>query len=148
MSRIDVAPRKVLLGTLISGYEVFGLQVEKRLDKMDELTAAIAAEAKAKYPGKNLDLVVFPEGFLSRPGYTAKDRALRLETVRERLAACAKRHSWHPVPVLMKAPYLRGGDGDKWDEVTCRRGQIGTIPAKALLPLALAHAGKLDKFGA
>ena len=49
MSRIDVAPRKVLLGTLISGYEVFGLQVEKRLDKMDELTAAIAAEAKAKY---------------------------------------------------------------------------------------------------
>jgi len=59
-----------------------------------------------------------------------------------------KAHSWHPVPVLMKAPYLRGGDGDKWDEVACRRGQIGTIPAKALLPLAMAHAGKLDKFGA
>jgi 2,3-bisphosphoglycerate-independent phosphoglycerate mutase len=59
-----------------------------------------------------------------------------------------KAHSWHSVPVLMKAPFLRGGDGRHFDEVTCRSGQIGTIPAKELLPLAMAHAGKLEKFGA
>ena len=59
-----------------------------------------------------------------------------------------KAHSWHPVPVLMKAPFLRGGDGKTFDEIACRAGQIGTIPAKELLPLALAHAGKLEKFGA
>jgi 2,3-bisphosphoglycerate-independent phosphoglycerate mutase len=59
-----------------------------------------------------------------------------------------KAHSWHPVPVLMKAPYLRGGDGAAFDEVTCRGGQIGTITSKELLPLAMAHAGKLEKFGA
>jgi 2,3-bisphosphoglycerate-independent phosphoglycerate mutase len=59
-----------------------------------------------------------------------------------------KAHSWHPVPVLMKAPFLRGGDGKHFDEVTCRSGQIGTIPARELLPLAMAHAGKLEKFGA
>jgi len=59
-----------------------------------------------------------------------------------------KGHSWHPVPVLMKAPFLRGGDGRPFDEVSCRAGQIGTIPAKELLPLAMAHAGKLEKFGA
>ena len=59
-----------------------------------------------------------------------------------------KAHSWHPVPVLMKAPYLRGGDADRFDEVTCRGGQIGTITSKELMPLALAHAEKLDKFGA
>ena len=57
-------------------------------------------------------------------------------------------HSWHPVPVLMKAPFLRGGDGPGFDEVTCRHGQIGTILARELIPLALAHAGKLEKFGA
>jgi len=57
-------------------------------------------------------------------------------------------HSWHPVPVLMKAPHLRGGDGGRFTEVDCRRGQIGTIPARELLPLAMAHAGKLEKFGA
>ena len=57
-------------------------------------------------------------------------------------------HSWHPVPVLMKAPALRGGDGGRYDEVSCRGGQIGTIPSHQLLPLAMAHAGKLVKFGA
>jgi len=59
-----------------------------------------------------------------------------------------KAHSWHPVPVLMKAPSLRGGDGGRFHEVDCRRGQIGTIPGWELLPLAMAHAGKLEKFGA
>ncbi len=59
-----------------------------------------------------------------------------------------KAHSWHPVPVLMKAPHLRGGDGGPFDEVACLAGQIGTIPSKELIPLALAHAGKLEKFGA
>ena len=59
-----------------------------------------------------------------------------------------KAHSWHGVPVLMKAPHLRGGDGGRFDEVACRAGQIGTIPAREILPLAMAHAEKLEKFGA
>ena len=59
-----------------------------------------------------------------------------------------KGHSWHPVPVLMKAPHLRGGDGGRFEEVCCRAGQIGTITAKELIPLAMAHAGKLEKYGA
>ena len=59
-----------------------------------------------------------------------------------------KAHSWHPVPVLMKAPHLRGGDGPGFDEVCCRAGQIGTIPSQQIIPLAMAHAEKLEKFGA
>jgi len=59
-----------------------------------------------------------------------------------------KSHSWHGVPVLMKAPHLRGGDGPTFDEVACRAGQIGTIPSKELMGLAMAHADKLEKFGA
>ncbi|HAU36727.1 MAG TPA: phosphoglycerate mutase [Phycisphaerales bacterium] len=59
-----------------------------------------------------------------------------------------KSHSWHPVPVLMHAPHLRGGDGKRFDEVSCRAGQIGTIPSKEIIPLAMAHADKLEKFGA
>ena len=30
----------------------------------------------------------------------------------------------------------------------CARGGLGTIPAKELLPIAFAHAGRLAKFGA
>ncbi len=59
-----------------------------------------------------------------------------------------KAHSWHPVPLLMKAPYLRGGFADRFDEITCRTGEVGTIYARELMPLAMAHAGKLQKFGA
>jgi len=57
-------------------------------------------------------------------------------------------HSWHPVPVLMKAPHIRGGHVGGFNEIACRSGEIGTITAKELLPLALAHAEKLEKFGA
>jgi len=59
-----------------------------------------------------------------------------------------KAHSWHPVPILLKAPSLRGGDGPGFDEVTCRAGQLGTLPAREIIPLAMAHTGKLEKYGA
>jgi 2,3-bisphosphoglycerate-independent phosphoglycerate mutase len=48
----------------------------------------------------------------------------------------------------MHAPLLRGGGPSKFDEVSCRSGEIGTIPSRELMALALAHAGKLEKFGA
>jgi 2,3-bisphosphoglycerate-independent phosphoglycerate mutase len=59
-----------------------------------------------------------------------------------------KAHSWHPVPALLHGPSLRGGHADSFDEVTCRTGEIGTIYSRELIPLAMAHAGKLEKFGA
>jgi len=59
-----------------------------------------------------------------------------------------KGHSWHRVPVVMKAPLLRGGQVARFDEWHCRGGEIGMIPTTRLLPLAMAHAGKLEKFGA
>ena len=59
-----------------------------------------------------------------------------------------KAHSWHPVPLMMSAPHLRGGDGGRFHEIDCRAGQIGLIPANHIVPLAMAHAGKLEKFGA
>ena len=59
-----------------------------------------------------------------------------------------KAHSWHPVPILMNAPYLRGSGPDKFDEIACRAGELGTLLGKEILPLAMAHAGKLEKYGA
>ncbi len=60
-----------------------------------------------------------------------------------------KSHSWHPVPVLMHAPYLRKGkEKQAFDEVHCRYGELGTFYARELMPLAMAHAGKLAKYGA
>ena len=59
-----------------------------------------------------------------------------------------KSHSWHPVPVLINSKFVRKGLSNVFDEFECARGVLGTISALDLLPLALAHAGKIEKYGA
>ena len=62
--------------------------------------------------------------------------------------AIMKGHSWHPVPVLLKSPYVLGGISNAFSERECVKGELGIFPALNIMPLALAHAGRLKKFGA
>ncbi len=57
-------------------------------------------------------------------------------------------HSWHPVPVLVRAASARVDDVASFGESACLRGSLGTVRAVDLMPLMLAHAGRLAKFGA
>ncbi|GMR10632.1 MAG: 2,3-bisphosphoglycerate-independent phosphoglycerate mutase [Anaerolineae bacterium] len=58
-------------------------------------------------------------------------------------------HSWHPVPLLLWAPdSVRPDDSHSFGERVCANGGLGTFPAKSLMALLLAHAGRLNKFGA
>jgi predicted amidohydrolase len=101
--RRDGLPRKVLLGTVISGYEIFSQPLEKRLQRMDELVEAMAARARANYPAKPLDLAVLPETFLTRPGNSLAQQAVRIEEVQPRIAACARKHGCYLiVPLLLR----------------------------------------------
>ena len=59
-----------------------------------------------------------------------------------------KSHSWHPVPVVLAAGSCRRDEATAFGEAQCLRGGLGQLEAKYLLPLALAHAGRLAKFGA
>ena len=59
-----------------------------------------------------------------------------------------KSHSWHPVPVLLSARTVRRDAVDRFDEIACAGGGLGLRPSIHLMPLALAHAGRLAKFGA
>jgi len=100
----DRLPRKVLVGTEISGYDVIlTFPLEMRFQRMDELVDAMAAQAALNYPGKRLDLAVLTEYFLTRTGDTAEQRAVSLEEVRPRMAACAKKHGCYLiVPLVMR----------------------------------------------
>jgi 2,3-bisphosphoglycerate-independent phosphoglycerate mutase len=58
-------------------------------------------------------------------------------------------HSWHPVPFMLRSKNnIRWDDCDMFNEHELRRGSLGTFPAKEALPLAMAHAGRLAKYGA
>jgi len=58
-----------------------------------------------------------------------------------------KAHSWHPLPVLLASRAARP-DGRRFTEADCRGGSLGTPRHLDLLPLAMANAGKLAKYGA
>src|SRR5690606_6183556 len=58
-------------------------------------------------------------------------------------------HSWHPVPTLLYAPETHMPDRlEVFGERECMRGALGQFPATDLMPLALAHAKRLQKYGA
>jgi 2,3-bisphosphoglycerate-independent phosphoglycerate mutase len=59
-----------------------------------------------------------------------------------------KSHSWHPVPVLLSADTCRADGCQSFGEREALQGGLGQFPAVCLMPLALAHAEKLGKFGA
>ncbi|GGN02713.1 putative 2,3-bisphosphoglycerate-independent phosphoglycerate mutase [Thermus composti] len=62
--------------------------------------------------------------------------------------ALLKAHSWHPVPLLLKAPYLRQDAAKRFTETEAQRGSLGHLRGVELMPLLLAHAGRLLKYGA
>jgi len=62
--------------------------------------------------------------------------------------AVLKSHSWHPVPVMLHSPYVLGKTCKAFTERECIQGELGIFPTINLMPLALAHALRLKKFGA
>ena len=57
-------------------------------------------------------------------------------------------HSWHAVPTLLLAEDSRRDPCEVFGETEALKGALGHFPAVELMPLALAHAGRLGKFGA
>jgi len=57
-------------------------------------------------------------------------------------------HSWHPVPFMLKSKWCRPDNVAEFSEQACLAGGMGRFPATEIMPLAMANALKLDKFGA
>ncbi|KPK81743.1 MAG: phosphoglycerate mutase [Gemmatimonas sp. SM23_52] len=62
--------------------------------------------------------------------------------------AALRSHSWHPVPFLLWSSSCRSDQVMRFGEKWCLEGGAGLSRSEDLMPLALAHAGRMTKFGA
>jgi len=107
-SRANSAPRKVVLGSALAN---FSGPVAERLQLAGKLLDQAARGAASAYPGKGLDVMVFPEFAICREtGVTAAERAVPLAgPVLDALGAKAQEyHTWIVVPMTLRE---EGGDG-------------------------------------
>jgi 2,3-bisphosphoglycerate-independent phosphoglycerate mutase len=57
-------------------------------------------------------------------------------------------HSWHPVPALVRGDRSGRDDVERFGERWCAAGGLGRRPSRELLPILMAGAGRLAKYGA
>lgn len=81
------------------------------------------------------------------PRITALDPQVIIVTGDHSTPTALKEHSWHPVPTLLASPVARP-TATAFGEGTCRGGDLGLFHGTDLIPHALAHAGRLTKYGA
>ncbi len=81
------------------------------------------------------------------PRITSLDPDVILVTGDHSTPATYAAHSWHHVPVLLASKWARP-TASVFGERTCRQGDLGHVRGMDLMSLALAHAGRLEKFGA
>lgn len=62
--------------------------------------------------------------------------------------ATLRSHSWHPVPFLLWSHTAMPDAAQSFGERECARGIYNLIPATELVPLMMAHANRLSRFGA
>jgi 2,3-bisphosphoglycerate-independent phosphoglycerate mutase len=62
--------------------------------------------------------------------------------------ALLKAHSWHPNPFILISPTAGVDDVQTFSERACAKGLLGRFRSISAMPLMLAHALKLKKYGA
>ncbi|HVA45831.1 MAG TPA: 2,3-bisphosphoglycerate-independent phosphoglycerate mutase [Pirellulales bacterium] len=82
------------------------------------------------------------------PRVTALNPTVLIVTGDHSTPSLLKSHSWHPVPTLLYSACCRSDDCQSFCEREAVHGGLGQFEAKYLMPLALANAGRLGKYGA
>jgi 2,3-bisphosphoglycerate-independent phosphoglycerate mutase len=82
------------------------------------------------------------------PRITALDPTVLIVTGDHSTPSRLQSHSWHPVPTLLASKVCRYDHSTGFNERESIRGGLGIFEAKYLMPLALANANRLGKFGA
>ncbi len=82
------------------------------------------------------------------PRITALDPTVLIVTGDHSTPSRLRSHSWHPVPTVLVSDVCRTDGCTTFGEHEALRGGLGQFEAKYLMPMALANAGRLGKYGA
>jgi 2,3-bisphosphoglycerate-independent phosphoglycerate mutase len=82
------------------------------------------------------------------PRITALEPTVLIVTGDHSTPSLLRSHSWHPVPTLLAARSCRTDAPQAFSETESTRGGLGQFEARYLMSLAMAHAGRLEKYGA
>jgi len=82
------------------------------------------------------------------PGLVSLEPDVLVVTGDHSTPAVLRGHSWHPVPVMLCSKYCRPDGVRSFSETAFLSGGLGRLRATEIMPLAMANALKLTKFGA
>jgi len=91
---------------------------------------------------------IIEEVDIALPRLTSLNPDVIIVTADHSTPALLKGHSWHPVPFLLRSNWCRPDQVQEFSEKACSSGSLGRFLATNIMPLALANAQKLSKFGA
>lgn len=143
--------RLVGMDTAEVGAELKGLvaALERAWDDYDFAFLHVKATDKAGEDGdfdRKVAVIEAVDGLV--PSIERLEPAALIVTGDHSTPAALKSHSWHPVPVLLWSTTCRPDQVEAFGERWCRAGGLGICRGQDLLPLAMAHAGRFEKFGA
>ncbi len=95
-----------------------------------------------------LKVKLIEEADKALPALTALNPDVIVVTGDHSTPALLKGHSWHPLPTILYSQWCRLDSVNKFSETACTAGGLGRLPATQIMPLAMANALKLAKFGA
>ena len=82
------------------------------------------------------------------PGITALAPDVLIVTGDHATPSILAAHGWQPVPVLVRSAYSGADPVTAFTERACAAGTLGLMPAHHLMPIVMANALRLTKFGA
>jgi 2,3-bisphosphoglycerate-independent phosphoglycerate mutase len=132
---MTIAEEMTTLKENFSAYDFFFLHVKKT----DSAGEDGDFERKVK---------LIEEADKSLPALTGLKPEVIVVTGDHSTPATFKGHSWHPLPVVLHSKWCRPDRVGEFSESACISGGLGRFPATQVMPLAMAHALKLAKFGA
>lgn len=124
-------------------------ELERRAAEHDFFFLHVKATDKAGEDGdfgRKVEVIEAVDALL--PRMRAAGPAVWVVTGDHSTPARLRSHSWHPVPFLLHGGEGRREEASGFGETACGLGSLGLRRGRDLVPLAMARAGRLARYGA